>query len=47
VNWIHLAQLRIQQWALVNLAMNLGFVKGRDFFNQLSDYQLFKKDSSP
>jgi hypothetical protein len=45
VDWIHLAQDRIQWWALVKAVMNnLGSTKGREFLDQLNEFQLIKKD---
>jgi hypothetical protein len=31
VKWIHLAQGRVQRWALEDMSMNLWFYKERDF----------------
>jgi hypothetical protein len=43
VNWIQLAQDRVQWWAFVRMVMNFEFRKeSRIFFVKLSDYQLFK-----
>jgi hypothetical protein len=47
VEWMHLAQVRIQWRTLVNTVMNLWVIKEGDIFYQLSDYQLPKKDSDP
>jgi hypothetical protein len=41
VNWIQLAQDRVQWWAFVNMVMNLQ-VPGRIIFDKLSDNRLFK-----
>jgi hypothetical protein len=43
VNWIWLAQDRVQWWAFVNTVMNLQVHKeSRIFFDKLSDNQPFK-----
>jgi hypothetical protein len=43
LNWIHLAQDRVQWWAFVNIAMNLWVLyRKQDIFDKLSDNQLFK-----
>jgi hypothetical protein len=46
VEWIQLAQDRIQWWALVNVHA-MPFIKDEEFPEQLSDYQLLKMDSVP
>jgi hypothetical protein len=48
VNWIWLAQDRIQWQAFVNMVMNLGLHKeSRLLFDKLSNYQLFKEYPVP
>jgi len=49
VNWIQLAQDRVQWWAFVSTVMNLSrFHKERRLlFDKLSDYQLFKEYPAP
>jgi hypothetical protein len=42
VNWIHLAQDRVQWWAFVNMVKTFGFHKKGYFFDKLSDSQSFK-----
>jgi hypothetical protein len=41
-NWIELALDRVQRRAFVNTVMNLQFPKRNNFFDTLSDSQLFK-----
>jgi hypothetical protein len=43
VNWIQLAQNRVQWWAFMNMVMNLQVHKeSRILFDKLSDNQFFK-----
>jgi hypothetical protein len=42
VDWMHLAQDSDQWRAVVNMCP----IKGGEFLDQLSDYQLLKKDSA-
>jgi hypothetical protein len=43
VNWIQMAQDRVQWWAFVNTVMNLQVPQRKqDIFDKLSDNQLFK-----
>jgi hypothetical protein len=37
MDWIHLAQARDQCWVLVNTNEPLGFIKGNEFLDWLSD----------
>jgi hypothetical protein len=48
VNWIQLAQDRVQRWAFVSKVMILWVHKERRLlFDKLSDYQLFKEYPTP
>jgi hypothetical protein len=48
VNWIQLAQDRVQWWAFVSKMMDLWVpYKSRLLFDKLSDYQLFKEYPAP
>jgi hypothetical protein len=48
VDWIHLVKGRVQWRALVNTVMNIGgFITGGEISQQLSHYNLLKKDSNP
>jgi hypothetical protein len=42
VNWIQLAQDRVQWWTCVNTVMNLWVPQERIFFDKLNNSQLFK-----
>jgi hypothetical protein len=45
-DWIDLAQDR--KWrVLVNLVINLCFMKGTEYIDEISDHQLHKNKSSP
>jgi hypothetical protein len=45
--WIQLTQDRFQ-WGFVNMVINLWVSeKGKEFLNQLNNYQLLKKGSAP
>jgi hypothetical protein len=46
MDWIELAQIRIQELAFVNTVMNLLSHKGKEFLNQLNNYQLHTTVSS-
>jgi hypothetical protein len=46
MDWIHLSPDGIEWWVLVNMAMNLNFLKSRTFLHQLDYCQLLKKDSA-
>jgi hypothetical protein len=44
---IKLAHDRVQCWAAYSTVSKLsGSIKGKEFFDQLSDYQFLKKDSA-
>jgi hypothetical protein len=48
VDWTDLTQARGSWQCLVNTVMNLWISwKGREFLDQLNNYKLLKKDSSP
>jgi hypothetical protein len=48
VDWIHMAQDRVQWRILVSTVMYLWVPKKcREILDQLSDYELLKKDSVP
>jgi hypothetical protein len=47
VDWMHLAHDRDQWQAVVNTVIPWVSVKGGEFFDWLSDYQLLNKNSAP
>jgi hypothetical protein len=47
-DWVQQVQDRVHWWALVNTVMNIkSLIISRVIFDQLSDYQLSEKDSTP
>jgi hypothetical protein len=47
VEWIHVARDRTQWWTLMNTVMKHGPNKRSVLLNQLSIYQLLKKNTTP
>jgi len=47
VNWIHVAQDRVQCLILMNMVMNTWVSYGSKFLEQQSEYQLLQKYSTP
>jgi predicted metal-dependent peptidase len=47
MDWMHLTQDSDQWQSIVNAVMTSGSIKGGEFFDQLSECQLLKKNSAP
>jgi hypothetical protein len=44
MDWIHLAQDRVQRLGSMSTIMNFDFHNRREFLDQISDFKLLKKD---
>jgi hypothetical protein len=46
MDWIHLAQDRIQYWGVVSTVMDVCSMRGGEFRDHLIGYKIFKKHSA-